>query len=187
MTQKLTRRLLTLGALTGALGGCGFQPIYMPTASGKDGPPKRELQTVFVRIIPNRPGQMLRLALEDNFGSDSGIPAQYDLAVTYSISGEAIGIETSSLATRVRFIGNANWALLAHDVKATRLTGGSARFMDGVNIFDGQYFASDLETETVQQRMANEIARQITTQLAIWFRQRADKQAFRQPADKQTG
>lgn len=178
--RLLSRRMLTIGALTGAaglLGGCGFRPIYMPTASGNAGPPKRELATVFVRIIPNRPGQMLRLALQDDFGSDSGVPAQYDLAVTYSISGEALGIETTSIATRIRFIGNANWSLLAHDVKSTRLTGGSARFMDGINIFDGQYFASDLETETVQQRIANEIAQQITTQLAIWFRQQADKKA----------
>jgi LPS-assembly lipoprotein len=176
----LSRRLLTLGALTGAAGllsGCGFRPIYMPTASGKAGPPKRELATVFVRIIPNRPGQMLRLALQDDFGSDSGIPPQYDLAVVYSISGETVGIETTSIATRIRFVGNANWSLLAHDVKNTRLTGGGARFMDGINIFDGQYFASDLEIETVQQRIANEIAQQITTQLAIWFRQQADKQA----------
>jgi LPS-assembly lipoprotein len=191
MTRTLlTRRLFTMGALTGGaslLGGCGFRPIYMPTASGKDGPPKRELATVFVRIIPERPGQLLRLALQDDFASDSGIPPQYDLAVTYSISGEAIGIETTSIATRIRFIGNANWSLLAHDAKSTRLTGGGARFMDGVNIFDGQYFASDLETEVVQQRIATEIAQQITTQLAIWFRQQADKQAFRQQADKHVG
>jgi LPS-assembly lipoprotein len=191
MTRTLlTRRLLTLGALAGGaslLGGCGFQPVYMPTASGKAGPPKRELATVFVRIIPDRPGQLLRLALQDDFASDSGIPPQYDLAVSYSISGEAIGIETTAIATRIRFIGNASWQLLAHDAKSSRLTGGSARYMDGINTFDGQYFASDLETEAVQQRIANEIAQQITIQLAIWFRQQADKQASRQPANERQG
>jgi LPS-assembly lipoprotein len=186
----LTRRLLTFGALAGGaslLGGCGFQPVYMPTASGKDGPPKRELATVFVRIIPDRPGQLLRLALQDDFASDSGIPPQYDLAVSYSISGEAIGIESDAIATRVRFIGNASWQLLAHDAKSSRLTGGNARYIDGINTFDGQYFASDLETEAAQQRIANEIAQQITIQLAIWFRQQADKQASRQAADERQG
>ena len=60
----LSRRWVCLGALT-ALGGCGFQPVYMPTASGKAGPAKRELQSVFVGIIPDRPGQILRQALQD--------------------------------------------------------------------------------------------------------------------------
>jgi LPS-assembly lipoprotein len=172
------RRLLGASLLGGAglLGGCGFQPIYMPTASGKAGPPKRELAKVFVRIIPERPGQMLRQALQERFGSDSGGPSSYDLAVAYGISGEAIGIENTSVATRYRFIGNASWNLLAHDSHSTRLTSGSARSIDGLNVFDGQYFAVDLETEAVEKRMAEALAQQITTQLAIWFRERADKQ-----------
>jgi LPS-assembly lipoprotein len=176
MSVSSGRRGLLLGA-TALLSGCGFQPIYMPTASNKAGPAKRELTTVFVRIIPERPGQLLRLALQERFGSDSGTPSSYDLAVSFGISGEAIGIEQSSIATRIRFIGNASWNLLAHDPHNTRLTGGSARSMDGINIFDGQYFAADLETEVVQKRIAEACAQQIATQLAIWFRQRAEKQA----------
>jgi LPS-assembly lipoprotein len=176
MSISLGRRGLLLGA-TGLLSGCGFQPVYMPTASGKAGPPKRELATVFVRIIPERPGQLLRQALQEQFGSDAGTPLHYDLAVAFSISGEAVGIEQSSIATRIRFIGNASWHLLAHDTHYTPLTSGSARSMDGINIFDGQYFASDLETEVVQKRIADACAQQIAMQLAIWFRQRADKQA----------
>jgi LPS-assembly lipoprotein len=175
MSTSPGRRGLLLGA-TALLSGCGFQPIYMPTASGKAGPPKRELSTVFVRIIPERPGQMLRLALQERFGSDSGVPANYDLAVSFGISGEGIAIEQTAIATRVRFIGNASWSLLAHDNHFTRLTTGSARSMDGINIFDGQYFAADLETEVVQKRIAEAIAQQIATQLAIWFRQHAEKQ-----------
>jgi hypothetical protein len=169
------RRGLLLGA-TALLSGCGFQPIYMPTASNKAGPSKRELATVFVRIIPERPGQLLRQALQERFGDDSGTPSHYDLAVSFGISGESIAIEQTSIATRIRFIGSASWNLLAHDDHYTRLANGSARSMDGINIFDSQYFASDLETEAVQKRIAEAIAQQIATQLAIWFRQRAEKQ-----------
>ncbi len=39
-----------------AVGGCGFQPVYMPTASGKPGVAQRELSTVFVEIIPGTAG-----------------------------------------------------------------------------------------------------------------------------------
>lgn len=176
MNAATGRRTLLLGA-TALLSGCGFQPVYMRTASGKAGPGQRELQTVFVRIIPERPGQQLRQALQERFGSDSGLPARYDLAVSFGVAGEGIGILNSSLATRIRFTGNASWSLLAHDDHYTPLTSGSARTIDGINIYDGQYFASDMETEAVYQRMADNIAQQITTQLAIWFRQRAAKEA----------
>ncbi len=172
MTASLSRRWLCLGAAA-SLGGCGFQPIYMPTASGKTGAAPRALQSVFIGIIPERPGQLLRQALQERFGSDSGTPSSYDLHVSFSVAGEGVGIEQDAIATRVRLTGDASWTLLAHDTKRTPLTSGSARYIDGVNVFDAQYFAADLETEAVQQRIAEQIAQQITTQLAIWFRRQA--------------
>ena len=77
--------------------------------------------------------------------------------------------------TRLRLIGNATYTLHAHDPKRTTLTSGSARALDGVNIFDSQYFAADLEVEAQQKRIAENLATQIATQLAIWFRQQAAK------------
>ena len=62
----LSRRLLP------PVAGCGFQPVYMPTASGKAGVAQRELASVYVPIIPERPGQLLRQALQERFGNDSG-------------------------------------------------------------------------------------------------------------------
>ncbi len=46
----------------------------------------------------------------------------------------------------------------------------------GSIFFDEQYFAADLETEAVQQRIAEKLADQIATQLALWFRHRAAQQ-----------
>jgi LPS-assembly lipoprotein len=172
MTAMLSRRWFGLGAVA-ALGGCGFQPVYMPTASGKTGVAKRELQSVFVGIIPDRPGQQLRQALQERFGNDSGTPSQYDLRVTFAVAGEGIAIEPNAIATRLRLTGNATWTLSARDPKHTPLISGTARSFDGINIIDAQYFAADLEVEAVQGRIAQNIADQITTQLAIWFRRRA--------------
>ena len=45
-----------------------------------------------------------------------------------------------------------------------------------MNIYDSQYFAADLETEAEQKRIAENLATQIATQLAVWFRQRSAKQ-----------
>jgi LPS-assembly lipoprotein len=176
MKHDVTRRLVCLGAVA-VVGGCGFQPVYMPTASGKAGPAQRELASVYVGIIPERPGQLLRQALQERFANDSGTPATYDLNVSFSISGEGIAIQPSSLATRIRLIGTATWTLVGHDPKRTVLASGSARAMDGINIFDAQYFAADLETEVEQKRIAENLATQIATRLAVWFRQQAAKQA----------
>ena len=180
MKHPVSRRLVCLGSfgsLAAVLGGCGFQPVYMPTASGKPGVAQRDLSSVFVEIIPERPGQVLRQALQERFGDDSGTPASYNLHVTFSVSGEGIGIETNDITTWVRLIGNATWTLIGHDDKRTPLTSGTARAIDGLNIFDSQYFAADLETEAEQRRIAENIATQIATQLAVWFRRQAAKQA----------
>lgn len=176
MKNSVSRRWVCLGSLGVVLGGCGFQPVYMPTASGKAGVAQRDLASVYVAIIPDRPGQLLRQALQERFNNDSGTPAAYDLSVTFNVVGEGIAIETDNIATRVRLTGNATWTLLGHDAKRTPLTSGSARVLDGLNVFDSQYFAADLETEARQQRIAENLATQIATQLAIWFRQQAARQ-----------
>jgi LPS-assembly lipoprotein len=174
MIARLSRRrLLTLGA-AGALAGCGFQPVYMPTASGRAGPAQRELAAIAVKLLPDRPGQLLRQDLQERLGSDSGeVPQRYSLAVSFSIAGEGIGIQPDNAATRVRLIGTATWTLSAQDPAQTRVTSGSARAMDDFNILDQQYFAADLENEQVQRRLAAALADQIAMQLAVFFRHRA--------------
>jgi LPS-assembly lipoprotein len=181
MIHAASRRLACLVTLL-MLAGCGFQPVYMPTASGKAGVAQRELASVYVNIIPDRPGQVLRQALQARLGDDSGTPASYDLVVSFGVSGEGVAIESDNLATRIRLIGSASWRLVDHDAKKTVLTTGSARAIDGVNVFDSQYFAADLETEAKQQSIADKIAAQITTQLAIWFRRQAEHATTHPPS-----
>ncbi|MDE2581789.1 MAG: hypothetical protein KGL52_09155 [Rhodospirillales bacterium] len=169
------RRRALFGLLAAApLAGCGFQPVYMPTASGAPGPAARELATIHVALIPDRPGQLLRQALQQRLhGADASTPRRYTLTVTYWISGQGIGILPGTIATRIRMIGNANWVLSRNDPAHSRVASGYSRALDAVNVFDQQYFASDLETSTVYHHLANEIADQITLRLASLFRTRA--------------
>jgi LPS-assembly lipoprotein len=167
------RRVLALAAGAG-LSGCGFQPVYMPTASGAAGPAQRELAAVHVAIIPDRPGQLLRQALQDRLEmGSSGVAQRYELTVSYWIAGEGIAIQQNDIATRVRETGNATWTLVAQDVGRTKLTNGFAKALDALNITDSQYFGLDLENESLQKRMAGAIADQIAMQLAMYFRKRA--------------
>lgn len=166
------RALLALGVGT-ALTGCGFQPVYMRTASGNAGPAQRDLAAIDVAIIPDRPGQLLRQALQDRLEGNSGEQRRFELRVSYWITGEGLAINPDTTASRVRMIGNASWALVAQDPGRTVLVNGGARAVDGLNQFDAQFFGADLETEQVQRRIAGAVADQITAQLAIYFRKRA--------------
>jgi LPS-assembly lipoprotein len=159
------------------LAACGFRPVYMPTASGKQGVAERELAAVYVPLMPDRPGQLFRQALQEELADDSGGPQLYDLEAGFWITGEGISVQPSNIATRVRLTGHVTWTLRARDSAHTRLTGGASHLIDGVNLLDQQYFAFDLENEVVQKRLANALADQVATQLAIYFRQRAEKPA----------
>ncbi|MDR3538229.1 MAG: LPS assembly lipoprotein LptE [Acetobacteraceae bacterium] len=165
--------LLPLSSLL-PVAGCGFQPVYMPTASGKAGPASRELAAIAVPVIPERQGQVLRQALQERFADDSGTtPLQYDLAVVFSVSNDSIAIQGDNLATRARVIGRASFTLMTRGNPPTRVTGGSARAVDAYNYIDEQFFAADMENTAVVKRVAEALADQITVQLAMYFRKRA--------------
>lgn len=174
MTAGIRRRRLLALTAACAVSGCGFQPVYVRTASGTPGVAQREMAAVHVALIPDRPGQLLRQALQDRLEmSGSGEAVRYDLAVAYWIAAEGLAVQQNNIATRIRATGNANWTLVAQDPGRTRLTSGFAKSIDALNILDEQYFAADLENESMQKRIAQAVAEQIAMQLAIYFRKRA--------------
>jgi LPS-assembly lipoprotein len=113
--------------------------------------------------------------LQENLSDDSGSPQLYDLEANFWITGEGISVQPSNIATRVRLTGHVTWTLRTRDAARTQLTGGASHLVDGVNLLDQQYFAFDLENEVVQKRLANALAEQVASQLAIFFRHRAEK------------
>jgi LPS-assembly lipoprotein len=169
----LTRRTLLTLALGTPLAGCGFQPVYMPTASGKPGVAQRELAAVYVTEINDRPGQLLRQALQARLEQGAtGIAQQYTLGVSYGIGGEGLAIQTDNTSTYTRVVARATWYLSAMDSARTLLTHGTARAADSYNILDEQYFAADQENDFAAVRLAGAVADQITLQLAAYFRHR---------------
>jgi LPS-assembly lipoprotein len=92
--------------------------------------------------------------------------------VAFWITGEGIAILPDTNTTRIRSIGNANWTLMAQNPGKTRLTSGTAKAANAINIFDTQFFALDLENEAITRQIADALADQITLQLAAYFRER---------------
>jgi LPS-assembly lipoprotein len=148
--------------------------MYMPTASGNAGIAQRDLAAIAVGIIPDRPGQLLRQALQERFERAGGVARLYDLAVGYEITGEGIAIRHDNTTTRLRLIGRADWTLRAQDATRRVLLSGNARAVDAVNVLREQYFAADLGNEAAQRRLAEAMAEQITLQLATYFHRRAN-------------
>jgi LPS-assembly lipoprotein len=164
---SLSRRAFTALALL-ALSGCGFAPLY----GGAQGQAASAgLESVQVQNIPERTGQLLRLSLEQQLHAQGQpVTEQYTLIVNYGIDQTGEGLQADSSTTRTRFDAHAAWRLSPIGNPAITLISGNATAMDALNIIDQQYFASNLETETVNQQLADEISAQITAQLAAWFR-----------------
>ena len=167
---RMGRRGLVLAAL--ALGGCGFRPVY-GARDGQDMPAQRELAAIDVGLIPERSGQLLRQALQQRMNRSDDAPAKrYELSVSFGVSGDVIGIQQDSTASRLREVATATWSLKLLDPARTLVTNGTARALDGVNIIDQQYFAADLEGEAAQRRLTEAVADQIALQISAFFARR---------------
>lgn len=152
------------------LGGCGFQPLYGGKAlSGKK--VQDEFAQIYIANIPSRFGQEIRLALQQNMtGSGPERPEGYVLKTKASISYEAIDIHEDNTSGRTRAVGWATWQLYSAEATPHLLAQGYARVLDGYDPTINQYFAQTLNTETVQTRIAGNLAQQMTQQVAIWFK-----------------
>lgn len=158
-----------------ALAGCGFSPLYGGGDAGGTATVAGRLAQVDVLNIPERPGQLLRLALQDQLYVGGQPTVQmYSLAVSYTIANQGIGVQNDTSVTRNRFVAIANWTLNPIGAPAspagTPLATGTATTEDAANVIDQQYFALTLETDTINQQLANQIAQQIATQLGAWFK-----------------
>ncbi len=160
-------------AATLLLAGCGFHPLYNgdgARAQSQGGTVSAHLDSIYVELIPNRLGQLLRQALQERLDSDDGDRKTYSLAVAYSIDEEAISVLNSNSNTRTRAVGRGTWTLTAIANPGVPLASGSVRVLDGFNTLDEQVFFSVLENEAVQRRLADNVADQITQRVATYFR-----------------
>jgi LPS-assembly lipoprotein len=167
------RRLLGLAIAAASLGGCGFQPLYGPAGIGS-GVVQPDLAAIEVANLPERDGQLIREALQARLDPGNlAVAKRYLLDVNFSVGGDGIAILPDSTTTRIRLIGSATWRLRALTPQRSVVTDGSTSEIDGINVFNSQYFAADLETEAVHRRLAGAAADAIILQLARYFNNQA--------------
>ena len=164
----LGRRILTCGGLL-ALGGCGFRPLYQ--AAGGNREAEAGLSRIYVAILPERSGQLLRQALQERLdGSGSGVAKDFELTASLQIAGEGIAVQRDNSSSRIRLTASAPWVLRSLAPGRPVVTSGVSRVLDGYNVLDQQYFAADLENDAAIRRVASTLAEQITLALAGYFK-----------------
>jgi LPS-assembly lipoprotein len=174
-TPKLLqkRRLLAALALLAAavpLAACGFSPLYGENAA-ENAPSVRAAENdIFIDNIPDEPGQYLRNALIDRFYS-AGRPqdAAYTLVVSpIEERREDLDLTKSSDATRSQLRLRARIQL--RDNRAGKvLLARELRAITSYNILDSQ-FTTRVSEENARRAALNDLARQIETQIALYFK-----------------
>ncbi len=158
-------------ALATALTSCGFHPLYAP-----GGTQQAALQAIYVPILPDRTGQLLRQALQARLeGDDSGVAKRYELTIAYTKTTANLDVQADNSTTRNRDVGTATWHLHPVGNTSDTLASGTVRSVDGYNIIDEQFFYMDLSEEAAQYRIADALADQIVTGLALYFHKHPDK------------
>lgn len=170
-SESFSRRRLLGGLGLLALGGCGFRPLY---GGGAGGEMRAELSRIRVTVIQERFGQLLRRALYQRMGQSVSGPDQplYELRLSPNLQAEGVGIQRDGTATRVRYIGTANWLLARIGPPPETLASGIERSIEAYNIPPNQFFAADSSREVAEQRLAELLAELVVTRIAVDFRRR---------------
>jgi LPS-assembly lipoprotein len=145
------------------LAACGLKPMY---GGGSSGAVALGLGTVQVAPIPERAGWLVRNALVDRLGGESGDPA-YRLEVDLDDDLTAFGIRGDSAVTRERRTLRARYRLV--DLKTGEVVLDATAGSDaGIDIVSSEY-ATVAAEQTAQERLAGVVADQMMARLALFM------------------
>ena len=164
MTRALALALLL------ALSGCGLRPIY---AGGSSGAVATSLNRIQVAPIPERAGWLVRNALVDRLGGEAGNPA-FRLEVELDDDITGFGIRGDSSVTRERRTLRARYRLVDANTGEVVLdaTAGSDA---GIDVVSSEY-ATVAAEQSAQERLAQVIADQMISRLALFMQRRSQGQ-----------
>lgn len=151
-------------ALTLALSACGLKPMY---GGGSSGAVATSLSSIQVSPIPERGGWLVRNALVDRLGGETGNPA-YRLDVELDDELTAFGIRGDAAVTRERRTLRARYRLV--DLKTGEVVLDATAGSDaGIDVVSSEY-ATVAAEQTAQERLAQVVADQMVSRLALYMR-----------------
>jgi LPS-assembly lipoprotein len=157
-------RLLTLAAAAAALtlSGCaGFQPLYAQPGVVKN------LAAIQVTAPRGRTGYLMRQHLDDAFAKDHSAAPAYAMELSLGEARYPRGVRIDNVATRYEYVLTASYALRSLPSRALAKQG-QVRVELTYDSAD-QPYASIAAQQDAQDRAADEAARRIELELAVWL------------------
>jgi LPS-assembly lipoprotein len=157
----MKRALAALVFAALALSGCGFTPLY-----GQPGVTS-SLAAIDVIAPEGRTGYLIRQHLDDAFAKNHGAPAAYQMQLRLAEARFPRGVRIDNVATRYEYVLTADYALAS-------LPSGAVAKRGRVRVeltYDSadQPYASISAQQDAQDRAAEEAARRIQLELAVWL------------------
>lgn len=164
MSWSETRRRSLLTGLLG-LGACGLQPIYGREEARKVVP---VLASVNVSQLYGRRGQYLRGYLLDELNPEGvRVSSEYQLDIVLRQESNALAIQLDNTPTRANLALGAVYTLRRRSDGAVMFDSAVRRVVS-YNIRSDP-FATLITEQDAERRAAKEVARQIRTQLSLYF------------------
>jgi len=159
----MRRAALAIACL--GLSGCGLHPLY---GGGTSSPIATTLRSVEVAPIAGQSGWFMHNKLVDRLGEMGSGEARYRLDVVLDDNITSFGIRGDRAATRERRTLRARYQLVDLATGAVLLdaTSGSD---SGIDIVSSEY-ATVAAEQTAQERLAQVVADQMVSRLAIYMR-----------------
>lgn len=158
----MRRSVAALAALAALTAGCSLRPLY---GGGARGAVAQTLGAVAVAPIPGRAGFLVRGALVDRMGDRPAAP-RYRLEVELDDRITGFGIRLDDEVTRERRTLRARYRLVDAQL-GTVLLDATAGSDAGVDVVGSEY-ATVAAEQTALERLAEEIADQIVSRLALY-------------------
>jgi LPS-assembly lipoprotein len=154
--------LLALALAATALTGCaGFQPLYGQQAVVGN------LAAIDVVAPEGRTGYLIRQHLDDRFAKNDRAPIAYRMDVRLNEARVPRGVRIDNVATRYEYVLVATYTLTSQPSGAVAKTG-QVRVGLTYDSAD-QPYASISAQQDAQDRAAEEAARRIELELAVWL------------------
>jgi LPS-assembly lipoprotein len=167
------KRRIFFGVAAATLSGCGFEPLY-----GRFGDRSiaDDLATIKVQLIANRSGQILRNHLLDAL-TPLGEPPQPAYTMRVELIEplpQDLGITRNEAVVRYSYSSVARFRLIDSAGKEVLLSDASG--LSSYEVTNSE-FATVSGQANARDRVLEEIANEIKSQLAVWFRSRRGRTA----------
>ena len=170
--------LLIAGSLISA---CGYKPLYGQNANTPNA--QRHLDSINVKPIPDRVGQMMRTSLIRGLSPQAKRSVHaYDISIKLDESVSTLAVERNAFATRANLTLSANY-VLTRRADQLKLSAGSVKSVSSYNILASD-FATKAARDDSRKRAIQDVSDTLRTRLAIYFQGPGQKQPAIQGPEK---